>query len=78
MFRCAIHSPFLWGADKQSVEFIIIILKTSKWNWAGHVARATDNWANEGLFWAPIGKRDRDRPKTRRSVDITRMYGNTW
>ena len=44
--------------------------------WAGHAARATDNWANEVLFWAPIGRRNRGRPKTRWSVGITRVFGN--
>jgi len=37
-------------------------IKTSKWNWVGHAARATDNWADEVLFWDLIGKRNRGRP----------------
>jgi len=57
---------------------ILQMLKTSKRNWAGHAARATNNWATEVLSWAPIGKRNSGRLKTRRSVDITRMYGNNW
>ena len=54
------------------------MLKTSTWNWAGHAARVTDDWANGVLSGAPIGKRNRGRQKTRWSVDITRMNGNNW
>jgi len=64
--------------ERTQLPDILQMLKTSKLNWPGHAARATDNWANEVLPWAPIGKRNRGRPKTRWSVDITRTYGNIW
>ena len=64
--------------ERTQLPDILQMLKTSKWNWAGRAANATDNWANEVLSWVPIGKRNRGRPKTRWSVDIRRMYGNNW
>jgi len=46
---------------KEPNYLIYYIYTTSKWNWAGHAARTTDNWVNEVLSWAPIGKRYRGR-----------------
>ena len=43
-----------------------------KWNWAGHVARRTDNrWTTRITFWTPRGHtRNRGRPRTRWRNDL--------
>jgi len=46
------------------------LLKSYKWKWAGHVARASENWANTVTRWTPAGKRKKGRPKTRWVKDI--------
>ena len=50
-----------------------------KWNWAGHVARMTDNrWTRRILEWRPRQDafRNRGRPPTRWSDDIKRVSNN--
>jgi len=46
------------------------LLKSYKWKWAGHVARASENWANTVTCWTPADKRKKGRPKTRWVEDI--------
>ena len=54
------------------------MLKTSKWNWAGHAARAKDNRALDIMKWNTIGKRKRGRPKTSWTTDLVKPSGNNW
>ena len=51
-----------------------------KWQWAGHIARRTDNrWGRKVLEWRPrIGKRSVGRPPTRWTDDIVKVAGNRW
>ena len=51
-----------------------------KWQWAGHIARRTDNrWGRKVLEWRPrTGKRSVGRPPTRWTDDIVRVAGNRW
>ena len=55
----------------------LLLLKSAKWKWAGHVVRASDNWANIVTGWTPAGIRKRGRPKTR-WVDDIRALNNNW
>ena len=50
--------------------------RTAERKWAGHAARATDNWANDLLKWAPSGKGKRGRPKTRWKDHV--VAGRRW
>lgn len=50
-----------------------------KWNWAGHVARRTDNrWTRRIIEWRPRQEayRSRGRPPTRWTDDIKRVESN--
>lgn len=54
-------------------------ITTLKWNWAGHVARLTDNrWTKRILEWRPRQEayRNRGRPPTRWTDDLKRCQGN--
>jgi len=46
------------------------LLKSYKWKWAGHVARASEDWTNTVTRWTPAGKRKKGTPKTRWVEDI--------
>ena len=59
-----------------------IALKVSKlkWQWAGHIARRTDNrWGKKVLEWRPrTGRRSVGRPPTRWTDDLVKTAGNRW
>ena len=66
---------------KTKVQDIIETVKSSKWKWAGHLTRTTDNrWTKRLTEWQPrIGKRKRGRQKRRWRDDITAYMGAaTW
>ncbi|CAK1604627.1 unnamed protein product [Parnassius mnemosyne] len=49
-----------------------------KWQWAGHIARRTDNrWGRKVLEWQPRTGRRR-RPLIRWRDDLARHAGNQW
>jgi len=54
-----------------------LMITTCKQKWAGHAARAEDNWAQDMLKWNPIGKRKAGRPKTKWTVYLVRSGGAT-
>jgi len=64
--------------QKTNLPEVLQMLKTSKWNWEGHAARAKDNWALDIMKWNPIGKRKRGRPKTRWTADLVKPSGHNW
>ena len=49
------------------VEDVVEKAKTSKWKWAGHVARMSNGrWSKRDSEWTPVDrKRARGRPKRR-------------
>ncbi|XP_072931484.1 uncharacterized protein [Epargyreus clarus] len=51
-----------------------------KWQWAGHIARRTDNrWGRKVLEWRPrVGKRSTGRPPTKWTDDLKKTAGNRW
>ena len=65
---------------KTRVKDIIEKIKESKWKWAGHLSRTTDNrWTKRLTEWQPrTGKRRRGRQKRRWRDDITSYMGTTW
>ena len=66
--------------QQTGLQDIIIRIKQLKWQWAGHVARITDNrWTKNITEWVPLeGKRKRARPKTRWEDEIVQAEGVTW
>ena len=61
-----------WIREKTKVLDIMETISKLKWNWAGHVARRTDNrWTTCITFWTPRGHtRNRGRPKKRGRDDL--------
>ena len=61
-----------WVRQKTKVKDILETIRKLKWNWAGHVARMTDNrWTSRTTFWTPRGyARNRGRQKTRWRDDL--------
>jgi len=54
-----------------------IILK-NKWQWAGRIARMSDNWALKLTKWKPTTKRHPGRPKMRWADNIAKHIGKKW
>ena len=59
---------------------IIKHITSTKWRWAGHVARMQDNrWTIRTTEWqVRKGRRPRGRPKMRWKDDIMKWQGATW
>jgi len=58
----------------QNPDLFDIILK-KKWQWAGHIARMSDNWALELTKWKSTTKRHPGRPKMRWADNIAKHIG---
>lgn len=69
-----------WIREQTKLDDIIERAAESKWRWAGHVARRTDNrWTKRILEWRPReGHRNVGRPNTRWRDDIKRHAGLVW
>ena len=51
--------------------------RRTKWDWAGHIARITDNrWAHKITYWRPENKRKRGGQKRYWSDDINKFLGH--
>lgn len=63
---------------RTGVTDVIKRIATLKWNWAGHIARMSDDrWTRKLLEWRPrIDKRNQGRPPTRWTDDIKRITTN--
>jgi len=49
-----------------------------KWKWAGRVARMNNHWAHDIMMWKPgQGRRNRGRPKKRRTEEIHKHLRKT-
>ncbi|RVE52335.1 hypothetical protein evm_002973 [Chilo suppressalis] len=55
-------------------------VSTLKWQWAGHIARGSDNrWVRKVLEWRPrTGRCSVGRPPTRWTDDIVKCAGSRW
>ena len=69
-----------WIREQTKVTDIIHRIKSLKWQWAGHIARRTDNrWTTKIVEWYPRGiVRPRRRPDMRWDYDIVNMAGRKW
>ena len=64
---------------RTGVADVVRRITTLKWNWAGHIARTTDDrWTKKILEWRPRHEayRNRGRPPTRWTDDIKRIKHN--
>lgn len=66
--------------ETTKVKDIIKHIKRSKWRWAGHIARITDNrWTIRLTNWIPRSSlRSRGRPVYKWESDIISLVGTTW
>ena len=66
--------------EKTKLNDILEVITRSKWKWAGHVARMSDNrWTIRSTEWqVREGKRSRGRPKRRWQDDICQYQGASW
>ena len=73
------HRTNEWVRQQTGVQDIIVRIKQLKWQWAGHVARLSDNlWARIVTEWLPLSqKRKKARPRIRREDDIKKHIGAT-
>lgn len=65
--------------ERSGVKDAVACIATLKWNWAGHVARLSDNrWTKRILEWRPRqdAYRSRGRPPTRWTDDIKKIRSN--
>lgn len=74
------HRTNEWVRQQTGVQDIIVRIKQLKWQWAGHVARISDDrWTKTVTEWLPIDlKRKKARPKMRWEDDIKKYIGVTW
>ncbi|GFS06131.1 endonuclease-reverse transcriptase [Elysia marginata] len=62
------------------IKDVVLFAERQKWNWAGHVARMSDNrWTKRATEWQPrIGRRSRGRQPLRWSDSIAKVKGRLW
>ncbi|GFS23790.1 endonuclease-reverse transcriptase [Elysia marginata] len=62
------------------IKDVVLFAERQEWNWAGHVARMSDNrWTKRATEWQPrIGKRSRGRQPLRWSDSIAKVKGRLW
>ena len=70
----------VWLRQQTGVQDIVCRMKKLKWQWAGHIARTTDDrWTKIVTEWIPLqGKRKQGRPSMRWEDDIHKFLGVTW
>ena len=68
-----------WIRRQTKVRDVMERIASLKWNWAGHIARMTDDrWTQWILNWRPPDTRLRGRPPERWTNDIKRVAGTKW
>lgn len=68
-----------WIRSQTRVVDVMERIASLKWNWAGHIARMTDNrWTKNILQWRPPTKRPTGRPPERWTNSIKRLAGQSW
>ena len=69
-----------WVREQTGLQDIMTVTRKLKWQWAGHIARLTDNrWTKTITEWIPLeGKRKQARPKLRWVDEIRKCAGTMW
>src|ERR1700761_4130181 len=67
-----------WIRQQTKVVDVMERIASLKWNWAGHIARITDErWTKTIVNWRPYSKRPTGRPPYRWRDDITKVTNFT-
>lgn len=67
-----------WIRQQTKVVDVMERIASLKWNWAGHIARMTDErWTKTIVNWRPYSKRPTGRPPYRWRDDITKITKTT-
>lgn len=73
------HKTNTWIREKTKVFDIIKRIGSLKWQWAGHVARHTENWSGYVTRWRPWAeRRSVGRPQQRWYDEIKKVAGLNW
>ena len=68
-----------WIRQQTKVVDIMERIASLKWNWAGHIARRTDErWTKTIMNWRPPATRPMGRPPERWTNSIKRTAGTKW
>ena len=68
-----------WIRQQTKVVDVMDRVAKLKWNWAGHIARTTDDrWTKNIMSWRPPTTRPMGRPPERWTNSIKRMAGTNW
>ena len=68
-----------WIRQQTKVVDIMERIASLKWNWAGHIARMTDErWTRNIMNWRPPTTRRMGRPPERWTNSIKRTAGTNW
>ena len=68
-----------WIRQQTKVVDVAARIASLKWNWAGHIARMTDDRSTKQIIqWRPPIKRPMGRPPQRWTDDIKRTAGAKW
>ena len=71
--------PNYWIRTKTNIRDIKDTVKDNLHQWAGHLARFTDNrWTLRVTHWYPRGNKRRARPKKRWVDSLKKYYGINW
>ena len=67
--------------SRQQTKVVDVMTRIAslKWNWAGHIARMTDDRWTKAIFqWRPPKTRPTGRPPERWTNDIIKIAGKKW
>ena len=68
-----------WIRQQTKVVDVMERIASLKWNWAGHIARMSDErWTKTIMDWRPPTTRPTGRPPERWTNGIKRVAGNNW
>src|ERR1700761_1162277 len=68
-----------WIRKQTKVVDVMERIASLKWNWAGHIARMTDErWTETIMNWRPPTTRPGGRPPKRWTNGIKRVAGTNW
>jgi hypothetical protein len=68
-----------WIRQQTKIVDVMERIASLKWNWAGHIARMTDDrWTKAIMNWRPPTTRPMGRPPERWTNGIKRAAGSNW
>jgi len=76
--KCQDHVTNNTLKERTKLPNLFDIILKKRWQWAGHIARMSDNWTLEWTKWKPTTNRHPGRPKMRWADNITKHIGKKW